>query len=72
MSPPSYFLINYTRKEFCFFDQELSIFHILDQALVTNKHWKPTDDVRIQSDSSVALLEHLTNTLEYTNLDNDE
>ena len=70
MSPPTYYLINHTRKEFCFFDHDISIFTVLDDTLNTHIHWKNTDNILISSElaGSCALLEHLTNVAEYTGL----
>ena len=73
MSPPSYYLVNHTRKEFCFFDNELPIFLVLESALQKHTNWKNTDNVRIKSENSGSciVLEYLTNDMEYKNLDYD-
>ena len=72
MSPPSYYLVNHTRKEFCFFENKLSIFVILEVALQKHTNWNNIDNVSIESENSGSciLLEYLTNDMEYTNLDN--
>lgn len=70
MSPPNYYLINHTRREFCYFEIGISIFNVLDDIL-KNKKWEKTDDIRIDSEyaGSVALLEYLVNNVEYKDVD---
>ena len=74
MSPPTYYLINHTRKEFCFFENDISIFLVLDATLTKYIHWKTTDDICIDSEDacSCALMEDLVNDGGYLNLDIDE
>ena len=72
MSPPSYYFINHTRKEFAYFDTEtLTIFKILEIALKNYVGWTSTDDIRIDSElsDSCELVMHLINNLGYTDLD---
>jgi hypothetical protein len=44
----TYYIINHTRKEICFFDEENSIIHILEDAINSHISWEDTDDIRIQ------------------------
>ena len=71
MSPPAYYLINHTRKEFCFFENDISIFVVLDAALKKYTNWEKTDDICIDSDDACScdLLEELVNDAGYFNLD---
>jgi hypothetical protein len=71
MSPPSYYLVNHTRKEFCLFENELPIFLALEIVLDKHKNWRNLDNVLIESDNSGSciVLEYLTNEMEYKNLD---
>jgi hypothetical protein len=73
MSPPSYYLVNHTRKEFCFYEDELPIFLALEMVLQKHTNWKNTDNVRIKSENSCSctVLEYLTNDMEYKNVDYD-
>ena len=33
MSPPCYYFVNHTRKEFCLFDNKISVFFSLNNAM---------------------------------------
>jgi len=68
----SHYLINYSKKEFCKFNNKIPIFQILNTYLNIHNHWKITDDIRIDcewSSDSLLLLMHLSNDLEFKNLD---
>jgi len=71
MSPPCYYFVNHTRKEFCLFDNYISIFFSLDNAITNNPGWKNTDKIIIESELAGAtnLLEFMINTEGYTDLD---
>ena len=49
MSPPEYFFINHTRKEFCSFDNSESIIHCIELAIYKNVGWEMTHDIRVES-----------------------
>ena len=71
MSPPSYYLVNRTRKEFCYFENEESIIKILRDAFLEYDTWRYNDDVIIESEDAgyTFLVEHLTTGLGYVDLD---
>ena len=71
MSPPSYYFVNHTRKEFCVFDNMISIFFSLDNAIANNPGWKNTDKIIIESELAgyTHLVEFMINTQGYTDLD---
>lgn len=74
-SPPSYYLINHTRKQFAYFDAyTISIFKVLEIALKNYIDWQSSDDVRIDSEvfDSYELIMHLIIDLKYRDLDVDE
>jgi len=73
--PPSYYLINHTRKEFAYFDAyTLSIFKVLEIALKNYVGWQSSDDVRIDSEAfdSCESIMHLIINLKYRDLDLEE
>jgi hypothetical protein len=59
---PTYYLVNHTTKEFCFFENDASIFDVLEEAIKKCK-WKKTDHVAIDSEdaSHYYLLDYLKN-----------
>jgi hypothetical protein len=67
MSQTKYYLINYTRKEFCFFNNKYTIFVIIETALRKNVHWKIEDEICIKSEgfSSIDYLNMMINTEQY-------
>jgi len=69
MSPPSYYLVNHSRKEFHYFENKQSIFKVLQESLAY-PGWKDTDDLHVESElsGSTVLIEHLLNDLEYKDL----
>ena len=71
MSPPTYYLINKTQKEFCSFDNRISIFKVMKNTLKLYTNWTKTDNICIDSEDagSTVLLEYLINSKEYTCLD---
>lgn len=71
MSPPSYYFVNHTRKEFCTFDNDISIFLSITNAIEQNNGWKNTDNITIESELSgeTALVEFMMNTQGYKDLD---
>ena len=74
MSPPlilvSYYLVNHTRKEFHYFENQQSIFKVLQESLAAYPEWKETDDLHVESElsDSTDLIEHFLNDLEYKDL----
>ena len=73
MSPPSYYFINNTCREFCYFDNNNPIFQELTHIVKWNRRWTLEDDIRVESElaGSTFLIEHLVNDLQFTNLDYD-
>lgn len=68
MSPSSYYLVNRTRKEFCYFENGEPIFKVLREALL-KYDWIYTDNIHIESEvSDDALVEHLANGLGYIDI----
>ena len=74
MSPPTYYLINHSQKEFCFFENDMPIFHVLDEIMKRFDHWTKTDDIVVDSQDACSsdLVEHLINELGYSDMDYDE
>lgn len=74
MSQPTYYLINHTRKEFCYFENEIPIFQTLDAILKKYPQWKNTDDITVDSQDACSsdLVEHLVNDAGYTDLEYDD
>lgn len=74
MPLPFYYLVNHTRKEFCFFDNNKSIFLVLETMLNQNNHWnRNDDDIRIGSEGScsTSLLGFLVNSMGYNEIYNE-
>jgi hypothetical protein len=71
MSPPCYYFVNHTRKEFCLFDNEISISFSMSNAIANNPGWKNTDTICIDSElaGETSLIEFLMNDKGYTDLD---
>ena len=72
MSPPTYYFVNSTRKEFCSFDDRLPVLQALTQ--IVHKHaWVMEDDIKVETElsDSTFLIEYLTNEKEYKDLDQD-
>ena len=69
-SPPDYFFINHTRKEFCSFDNNESIIHSIELAVYKNVGWEITDDIRVESqlDSDTDIIDFLSGE-DYKNCD---
>jgi len=63
--------VNDTRKEFCLFDNYISIFFSLDNAIANNPGWKNTDKIIIESELAgyTSLIEYLINERGYKDLD---
>jgi hypothetical protein len=74
MSPPSYYLVNKTRKEFLCFDESVPLFTILKGVLVDYPAWKETDNIHVDSDlaGSTVVMEHYINVLAYRDLHAEE
>jgi len=73
MSEPTYYFINNTRREFCCFDNDYSIFEELMNAVNFNTGWTLQDDIRVHSEppGSTVILKHLINDLHFVNLDHE-
>ena len=70
MSEPTYYFINNTRREFCYFDNDYSIFQELTNAVNFNTGWTLQDDIRIHSEpSNSTVLVELMIDLQFKNLD---
>jgi len=72
--PPCYYFINHTRRQFCLFDNEISVFFSVSNALNTNPGWKDTDSISIDCEpaGSTDLVEYLMNGRGYKNMDYHE
>ena len=72
MSPQSYYFVNHTRKEFCLFDNRMSIFRSLELALANNMGWQKTDTIYVDSQgaSDTHMWEHYVNDLAYVDVNN--
>ena len=64
---PSYYFINHTRGEFCYFDENNRIIEELIIVINKNEGWTIDDDIKVDSEIS----EYLTNSLNYKNLNYD-
>ena len=71
MSPICYYFVNNTRKEFCLFNNEISILLSLSNAIESNAGWKNTDKICVDSEDAgyTNLIEYLINEMGYTDLD---
>ena len=74
MSPPTYYLINHSQKEFCYFENDIPIFHILDAILEKYDHWSKNDDIVIDSQDACSsdLVEYLVNDAGYRDMNYDD
>jgi hypothetical protein len=70
MSPPIFYFINHTTKQFCIFDNTISIMRSIEIAIQKNLNWSFTDEIQINSQLSnyTHLIEYLINDLEYRDL----
>jgi hypothetical protein len=71
----NYYLVNYTRLEFCLFNDRLPIFEELQRILDKYPKWQSKDAMMIKGeDESNApdMWENLTVNLQYKDLDYDE
>lgn len=50
MIEPTYFLVNHSRKVFCFFGNKASLLEILNFAEKNIEDWNVTDDICIESE----------------------
>lgn len=73
MSPPTYYFVNYTCKEFCWFNNKSPIFQELTHIVKWNHRWTLEDNIHVESElsGSTFLIEHLVNDLQFVNLDYD-
>ena len=71
MSPPCYYFVNHTRKEFCLFDNKISVFFSLNNAIENNPGWKNTDNITIESElaGESSLIEFLMNDKGFKDMD---
>ena len=60
MSQQVFYFINYTRKEFIFFTNKISIITAISDAIANSAGWTDKDDIRIGSEGH-----HDTSCLEY-------
>ena len=72
MSPPTYYFVNSTRKEFCTFDDKLPILEVLTNT-VHKYEWTLQDDIKVESEMSdfTYLIDYLINDKNYVWLDYD-
>ena len=70
MSPPSYYLVNKTRKEVLCVNERTPLFKMLQGVLKEYPAWKETDNIHIDSElsGSTAVMEHYINNLAYRDL----
>ena len=73
MSPPSYYFVNHTCKEFCYFDENVQIFQELINVVNVNEGWTIYDEIKVDVElyGDTHLIEYLTNELNYKNLNYD-
>ena len=66
-----FFLINDTTKEFCIFENTVSVKTTIEIALQAYKNWSSTDIIRddYQTLYSINVRDHLENNLKYRDLD---
>jgi hypothetical protein len=71
MSPICYYFVNNTRKEFCLFNNEISIFYSLSNAIENNAGWKNTDSIAIETEiaGETALMGYLINKKGFKDMD---
>jgi hypothetical protein len=75
MSRIQYYLVNHTRKEFCYFNARAPVYEELKRITEAWPKWKTTDTIMIKGeDESKApdMWENLTMNLRYRDLDYDE
>ena len=73
MSLPSYYFVNHSCEEFCWFDNRCPIFQELTHIIKWNHRWTLEDNICVESElsDSTVLIEYLINDLQYKNLDYD-
>jgi len=70
-----YYLVNETKKEFCFFNARIPIHDELKRIMENWSSWVATDSIKIYGEEESKgpdLWEHLTINLEYRDLDYDK
>ena len=70
-----YYLVNHSRKEFCYFNARIPLYEELKRIMETWSAWKTTDTIMIkgQDESHGSdMWDHLTINLMYRDLDYDE
>ena len=75
MAKIHYYLVNESKKEFCYFNARISIHEELKRIMDTWASWTPTDTIKLHGDDESKgpdLWEHLTVNLEYRDLDYDQ
>lgn len=72
MSPSPHYLVNHSKREFCYFDNvDKSIFSELERTYA-DYGWTNHDDIRVDSEPKSDeswIWEHLVNDMEYKNVD---
>ena len=68
---PTFFFINHTTKQFCIFDNTISIMRSYEIAIQRNSNWSHSDEIYVDSQlhNHTYLLDYLINDLEYRDLD---
>jgi len=75
MGKIQYYLVNDTRKEFCWFNAKRPLFGELDELFAKYRQWSRTDTIRIEGEEESKgpdLWEDLTVTRRYLDLNYDE
>lgn len=70
-----YYLVNYTKLEFCIFNDRIPVFEELKRILDKYPNWKSTDAMMIKGEDEAKapdLWENLAINLQYTDLDYNE
>jgi hypothetical protein len=75
MGKIQYYLVNHTRKEFCWFNAKRSLYEELDDLFAKYTQWSRTEMIRIEGEEeskSPDLWDHLTQNLCYLDLNYHE
>ena len=75
MGPIHYYLVNHTRKEFCYFNARVPVYEELKRVMDAWPKWVSTDTIMIKGEEESKapdIWENLTLNLGYKDLDYDE
>jgi hypothetical protein len=71
MSPATFYLINHTTKEYCIFENSISIIKSIETTIKLYENWSLIDDIRVdfQLSNQTDVISHLENNLKFRDLD---